>query len=188
MSRIQNFILYFLIVSCVSIATGEIHATELVLTPLGSSYTSIISFGDEYTSSAELYDVSITVEKVIRGIPALEVLQSSGTEIKPPPDGTEYLLTRIKFEYRARSAPGDRIYHLRKRQFIVVAPDGKKYLPAADIMMPSGVEQGLHAPETVEGWIAYCVNPGDKKLKLVFHEETDNTLHRGDGMWFSLYK
>lgn len=188
MSGIKYVASLILLLLFTTIVVDAVNATELDTWPLGSPYSSVISFGDEYTSSVELYDISITVEKVIRGKPALEVLQSSDPDIKPPADGMEYLLTRIKFEYRARSIPGDRIYQLRKRQFTAVAIEGKKYQSTADIIIPPDLDQGLQAPDTAEGWIVYCVNPGDKKLKLVFHEETDNTLHRGDGMWFSLYK
>ena len=162
-------------------------ASTVKANPVGVPYETMISFGDGYTSADELYDVSITVLEIVRSDKAWQLLHSSSPGAPPSPAGTEYLLARIKFDYKARGVPGDTPYLLRENQFKAVSELGVEYKFADSVTLRPGLNGILYAPDSLEGWIVFMVNNEDHLPLLVFNEEVVNTSHRGSGLWFQLY-
>ena len=163
-------------------------AGEETAQPLRKPYATMISFGDEYTSTIELYDVVLTVLEVQRGPADLVLSQETDTETKPPSGDSESLLVKVRFEYTARGAPGNKAYRLRPDQFRLIDAAGEEY-PHAGLTVPEPAMDGLlRAPEVHEGWLAYTVHPDRNQLYLVFQEEVGNTIHRSSGLRFQLFE
>lgn len=165
-----------------------VEAAEETAQPLRKPYATMISFGDEYTSTIELYDVVLTVLEVQRGTAALALMQEADNERKPPSGGLEFLLVKLRFEYTARGAPGNKAYRLRPDQFRLIDATGEEYRQAGLTLPESALDGLLRAPEVNEGWLAYAVHPDRDRLYLVFQEEVGNTIHRGSGLRFQLFE
>ena len=72
----------------------------------------------ESASVSEPYDATIALVEVIRGPEALKRLKASSNSNPAPAAGYEYILANIRFEMKARGAPGDKTFELgRALQF-----------------------------------------------------------------------
>jgi hypothetical protein len=155
--------------------------------PQGATVATIISFGDEYTSTVELYDAKITLLEIVRGTKAWSMLKEASAANRTAPDGSEYILARIRFEFSARGAPGDKSYVLSEEQFTSFASDGRDYRPAEIEPPAPRLNKMLHSRESSEGWLVFLVEQGDRKPFMVFRENVQNLLRSGAGTRFQLY-
>jgi hypothetical protein len=154
--------------------------------PVGEPLSTTISFGDEYTSSVELYDARITVLEIVRGPKASDVLRKAAASTPRPRSGFEYLLVRIRFEFSARGAPGDKSYMLTPTQFSIYSAAGNE--PAADIPeLEYKLGGALRSGESVEGWLVFSVAQEDERPVLNFIEDVQSVLRGGTGIRFKLY-
>jgi hypothetical protein len=143
------------------------------------THRTLVAFGDAYTSAEELYDVAITIQEVIEGDAARDRL--SATPSGAPAPAQQYLLVRLKFDYAARSAPGDQPYALAENQFTVVSAQGTEYPALNGVSLPSGLRGVLRAPGSLDGWVAFQVDRNEHVAQLVFREDVGNTMYRGGG-------
>jgi hypothetical protein len=146
-------------------------------TPLGVTASAIVELEDMY-HSPETYDVRITVLEVLRGEKSADLIKSASASNAPAQNGFEYVLARIRFEYSARGAPGDKTWVLSGEQFNAFSNDGKPYENPA-IVLPEPVLGGvLRSGDSQQGWVAFEVKRQDKKPLMIFSP---------GNVWFQLY-
>jgi hypothetical protein len=144
---------------------------------IGTAVPTIVELSDMYVSP-EIYDLNLTVAEVIRGDKAWEFLKKTGA-----PDGqthadSEYVLARIRFEYKARGAPGDKPWELSGLQFSAFSEDSKPYGNPSIVASQSGLKPSLRSGDTLECWLAFAVEKSDGKPVMTFNP---------GAAWFQLY-
>ncbi len=155
--------------------------------PVGVPLSTTISFGDEYTNSVELYDAKITVLEIVRGSKAWDLIKKAAASNPKPKPGFEYLLVRIRFEFSARSTPGDKTYALAENQFSAMSAAGIEYVSPSVSKLEPKLNGALRSGESLEGWLALSVAEEDKKPILIFTEDVQTILRSGSGVRFKLY-
>jgi hypothetical protein len=156
--------------------------------PAGIPLNTIIIFGDQYNGGDELYDVRITVEQVVRGEKAWQLVRNAGDSNKPPSPGFEYLLARVRFEFAARTNSEHYSYTLDPAQFTAMSADDKPYASPA-LAEPPGppLRATLHSGDSAKGWVEFLVPRGDHTPLMLFREDVGNLSHQGSGSIFKLY-
>ena len=66
---------------------------------IGSPVRSMVELGSVYSN---IYDITITVLETVRGKEAMDRLKAASPDNKMPAEGFEYVLARIKFEFKGR--------------------------------------------------------------------------------------
>lgn len=155
--------------------------------PVGTSVASEVHCGNNPVS-LEPYDAKITVLQVVRGKQAWEMLQAADRAARPADPGWEYVLARVRFELRAKVAPGNKSFLLgAPMQLVAMSPDGREYA-AVDLAVPPPALRGpVRAGEALEGWSAFRVARDDKKPLLAFDPASGGATLRGKILWFQLY-
>ena len=155
----------------------------------GTPLRTIIIFGDQYNGGDELYDVRITVEQVVRGEKAWQLVKNAGDSNKPPSPGLEYLLARVRFEFAARTNSEHYSYTLDPAQFTAMSADDKPYVsPALAEPLKPPLHATLRSGDSAVGWVAFLVPRGDHTPLMLFREDVGNLSHQGSGSIFKLYE
>jgi hypothetical protein len=144
---------------------------------VGAPISAIVELSDMYRAP-ENYDVKITVLEILRGKPATDLLTKSAASKAPAQSDFECVLARIRFEYAARGAPGDKPWELTAGQFNAFSADGKPY-EMSSIEPPEPRLHGrIRSGDFLQGWIAFAVAIKDKKPVMSFVPGS---------IWFQLY-
>ena len=153
--------------------------------PPGTTLSDIIECGEGYTSH-ELYDMKIALQEVIRGEEAWRRIREANSSNKPAGPGSEYLLARIRFEYKARSLPGVCAHPLAPEQFIAYNANGEDYRPA--LVAPPGPEmrKNLKSGESLEGWVVFEVSREDRAPLMSYSAGDGGAVQHAGVKWFSL--
>jgi hypothetical protein len=168
--------------------TAEQADSGMSLHPIGTPVSTIITFGDAYANAMEIYDAIITLVEVRRGEKAWELLRKESASNKQPPAGFEYVLARIRFEYKERGKPGDKPYPLSEDQFIAFSSDGATQYPAATGVLPlPQLGRTMHSGNIAEGWVILLVARADRNPFMAFHADVHLLSHTGIGPAFRLY-
>lgn len=156
--------------------------------PIGSPFSTIVIFGDQYNGGDELYDVTITVKEAVRGEKAWQIVKDASASNKPPAAGFEYVLARIRFDFSARVTPQHYSYTLDQAQFTAMSGDDKMYDAAVLAKQPEPALQAtLRSGDSAEGWVAFLVPRGDHTPLMLFREDVGSVFHEGSGSIFKLY-
>jgi Domain of unknown function (DUF4352) len=157
--------------------------------PIGSPLSTIIIFGNQYEGGDELYDAKITVLEVVRGKKAWDTIREANASNAPPKAGWEYVVARVRFEYTARTKPGQQTYAVNASQFIATSASGTDY-PPANLTAEAKPELNatLHSGESAEGWVAVEIPQSDRRPLMIFQADTGSVFHEGDGSVFQLYE
>jgi len=91
---------------------------------------------------------------------------------------SEYVLARVRFEYKARGAPGDKPWELSGAQFSSFSADSKLYDSPTIAAPQSGLKPSLRSGDTSECWFAFVVAKSDRKPLMTFNPGS---------AWFHLY-
>jgi hypothetical protein len=145
--------------------------------PIGATASAIVELEDMYRSP-ETYDAKITVLEVLRGEKSADLIKKASVSNAPAQSGFDYVMARIRFEYSARGAPGDKAWNLSGKQFHAFSGEGKPYgIPS--IVLPDPELAGeLHAGDSRQGWIAFEVAKQDRQPLMIFDP---------GNVWFQLY-
>ncbi len=154
--------------------TGSSSATTAAI---GESLSAIVELSDMYRAP-ETYDVKIVVLEVLRGETATALLKRSGISNAVPPNGFDYLLARIQFDYTARGAPGDKPWEFASGQFSAFSGDGKPYAAPSIIAPEPRLDGSLRSGDSRQGWMTFAVAKEDRKPVMVFSPGS---------IWFRLY-
>ncbi len=144
---------------------------------IGTPVSAIVELSDLYRAP-ETYDAKITVLEVLRGAPAMNLLAKTDPAYAPAPNGCEYVLARIRFEFAARGAPGDKTWELTGSQFSAFSGKGEPYADTP-VVPPEPVLGGaLRSGNSRQGWLAFAVAREDKKPVMTFSP---------GNIWFRLF-
>ena len=165
-------------------ATAAVHAQ-----PLGTPLSTIIIFGNQYEGGDELYDAKITVLEVVRGKKAWDAIREASASNAPPKAGWEYVVARVRFEYTARTKPGQQTYAVNASQFIATSSSGTDYPPANLVAGPKPeLNATLHSGDSAEGWVAMEIPQSERRPLMTFQADTGSVFHEGGGSVFQLYE
>jgi hypothetical protein len=156
-----------------------------VAAPAGVTLTDIVECGEGYTSH-ELYDMKIALLEVIRGEEAWKRIREASPANKPAESGSEFILARIRFEYRARAIPGVCVHPLLPEQFMAYSAGGEDYRPASVVPPKPEMRKELKSGESFEGWIAFMVAQQDKAPLMSYSAGTGGAVQHGGNKWFVL--
>jgi hypothetical protein len=144
---------------------------------IGTTVPSIVELSDMYVSP-ETYDLRMTVAEIVRGEKSMEFLKKLGASNVQAHTDSECVLARIRFEYKARGAPGDKPWELSGVQFSAFSEDSKPYGSPSIVASQSGLKPSLRSGDTLECWLAFVVAKSDRKPVMTFNP---------GGAWFHLY-
>jgi hypothetical protein len=153
---------------------------------IGSQVRSMVELGSVYTN---IYDISITVLETVRGKEALERLKAASPSNPAPAEGFEYVLARVKFDFKGRAVSDTIPFDLGNAplQWVALAQDLTEY-PRISVTVPKPALAGTVKPgQSVEGWVAFAVNRKDSKPVMVFDPDTGGATGRGRTLFFKLY-
>jgi len=153
---------------------------------LGSRVRSMVELGSVYTN---IYDIAITVLESVRGKEAMERLKAASADNKAPAAGFEYVLARIKFEFKGRAVTDTLPFDLGNAplQWVALASDLTEY-PRVSATVPKPALTGVvKSGQSVEGWVAFAVDQKDSKPIMVFDPDTGGATGRGRTLFFKLY-
>jgi hypothetical protein len=154
---------------------------------VGVTVQSEVQCGDSAVS-LEPYDVKLTLLQTVRGKEAWERIKAANASNQAPKAGFEYILAQIRFELKARIAPGDKSFDLgRQLQFTALTADGKEYEAAAATPPKPELGGKTRAGAAVEGWIVFLVEQKDGKPLMAFDPASGGATLRGRVLWFQLY-
>ena len=153
---------------------------------INSRVRSMVELGSVYTN---IYDIAITVLETVRGPQALDRLKAASPDNRVPPEGLEYVLARIKFEFKGRYVSDNLPFDLGNDplQWVALASDLTEY-PKVPLTAPKPALVGRVKPgESMEGWVAFAVKQKDAKPVMVFDPDTGGATGRGRTLFFKLY-
>jgi hypothetical protein len=153
---------------------------------INSRVRSMIELESVYTN---IYDIAITVIETVRGKEAMDRLKAASPDNKMPPEGFEYALARVKFEFKGRSISDTMPFDLGNDplQWVALAADLTEY-PRVSVSAPKPALVGRIKPgESMEGWVAFTVKQKDSKPAMVFDPDTGGATGRGRTLFFKLY-
>jgi hypothetical protein len=155
---------------------------------IGAPVKSMIELGSVYTN---IYDITITVLETVRGKDALDRLKAASADNKAPADGFEYVLARVKFEFKGRAVSDKIPFDLGNAPLMWVALAGKDMTeyPRVPVTVPKPAMGGVIKPgDSVEGWLGFAVDRNDSKPVMVFDPDTGGATGRGVAQFFKLYQ
>ena len=153
---------------------------------VNSRVRSMIELGSVYTN---IYDIAITVLETVRGKEAMDRLKAANPDTKVPPEGFEYALARVKFEFKGRYVSDTIPFDLGNDplQWVALAADLTEY-PKVSVSAPKPALVGRIKPgDSLEGWVAFAVKQRDSKPVMVFDPDTGGATGRGRTLFFKLY-
>ncbi len=144
---------------------------------VGTTVSTIVELSDMYVSP-ETYDLKIAVAEIVRGEACVEVLKKFGKSGVQAKQDSEPVLARVRFEYKARGAPGDKPWEVKGMQFSAFSEDRKPYEEPAILTAQTGRGPVLRSGDVLECWLSLNVAKGDRKPVVIFNPGTS---------WFRLY-
>ncbi len=155
--------------------------------PVGTAVRSMIELGSVYTN---IYDIAITVLETVRGKEAMNRLAAADPAAKVPAQGFEYVLARVKFDFKGRYISDTIPFTLGDEPLQWVALSGTDFTEYDHISVtaPKPALAGRIKPgDSMEGWVAFAVKQGDGKPVMVFDPDTGGATGRGVTLFFKLY-
>ncbi|HTY61965.1 MAG TPA: hypothetical protein VMG30_06875 [Acidobacteriota bacterium] len=147
---------------------------------------SMIELGSVYTN---IYDITITVLETVRGNAAMDRLKAASPDVKAPESGFEYVLARIKFDFKGRYVSDNLPFALGDEPLQWVALSGSDLTEYArvSVTVPKPALVGRIKPgSSMEGWVAFAVRQKDSKPVMVFDPDTGGATGRGKTLFFKL--
>ena len=143
-------------------------------------------FSGGSASSLEPYDAKITLLEIVRGQRAWDLIKQASPSNKPPIEGSEYVVARIRFEYSAKGVPGDKAWELTLGQFTALSSEGKQYETPSLVLPKPELSGKLRSGDSIEGWRAFQVIREDAKPLMCFDPASGGGMVRGKVVWFQL--
>jgi hypothetical protein len=170
----------------VSAALGQSPASSPASpAPAGITVKGIVECGEGYTSH-ELYDMKITLLEVMRGEEAWNRIAKASASNKPADAGFEYILARVRFEYKARGTPGLCVHQLVPDQFTAFSAEGNDYRSVSVVTPQPAMRKDLKSGEAFEGWLVFMVGKQDKAPLMFYSADKGGAISHGGGKWFLL--
>jgi hypothetical protein len=154
---------------------------------LGSPVKSMVELGSVYTN---IYDIAITVLETVRGKEAMDRMKAAGADIKMPAAGLDYVLARIKFDFKGRYVSDNIPFALGEEplQWVSLSGSDLTEYDHVSIPVPKPALAGTIKPgNSLEGWVGFAVKQSDSKPVMVFDPDTGGATGRGRTLFFKLY-
>jgi len=177
--------LIFIIALAVPATAQTLGSAPSHAAPAGVTLTDIVECGEGYTSH-DLYDMKIALLEVIRGEEAWKRIREASAANKPAESGSEFVLARVRFEYKARELPGLCVHLLLPEQFMAYSAGGEDYRPASVVPPKPEMRKDLKSGESFEGWLAFMVAQQDKAPLMSYSAGTGGAVQHGGNKWFLL--
>jgi hypothetical protein len=153
---------------------------------INSRVRSMIELGSVYTN---IYDIAITVLETVRGKDAWDRLKAASPDNKMAPEGHEFVLARVKFEFKGRYVSDTIPFDVGNDplQWVALTSELTEY-PKVSISAPKPALVGRIKPgDSLEGWVGFAVSQKDSKPVMVFDPDTGGATGRGKTLFFKLY-
>jgi hypothetical protein len=171
---------------CVSYAAAQaLGSSPASPAPAGKTLAGIVECGQGYTSH-ELYDMKITLIEVLRGEEAWKRIAQASSSNKPAPAGSDYVLAKVRFEYKARGTPGLCVHQLVPDQFTACSQEGVDYQAASVAGLQPEMRKDMKSGEAFEGWLAFVVPRQDKAPLMSYSADKGGAIVHGGSKWFVL--
>jgi hypothetical protein len=147
---------------------------------------SMIELGSVYTN---IYDITITVLETVRGNAAMDRLKVASPDVKAPANGFEYVLARIKFDFKRRYVSDNLPFNLGDEplQWVALSGSDLTEYSSVSVTVPKPALVGRIKPgSSTEGWVAFAVQQKDSKPVMVFDPDTGGATGRGKTLFFKL--
>jgi hypothetical protein len=153
---------------------------------VGAPVRSMIELGSVYSN---IYDITITVLETIRGKEAMDRLKTVSPNNGMPPEGFEYILTRVKFEMKGRAVTDTLTFDLGNAplQWVALAPDLTEYTQVSVTVPKPALVARVNPGDSIEGWVAFAVDRKDSSPVMVFDPDSGGATGRGRTLFFKLY-
>jgi hypothetical protein len=148
---------------------------------------SMVELGSVYTN---IYDITITVLETARGNAAMERLKAVNPDVKAPANGFEYVLARVKFDFKGRYVSDNLPFDLGDEplQWIALSGSDLTEYGRVSVTVPKPALVGRVKPgSSMEGWVAFAAQQKDNKPVMVFDPDTGGATGRGKTLFFKLY-
>ena len=175
----------FIVVASAFAVAQEPGSSPTFPAPAGATIADIVECGEGYTSH-ELYDMKITLLEVVRGEEAWKRIKEANASNRPAESGSDYVLARIRFEYKARSIPGLCIHPLNPDRFTAYSADGEDYKSAPVVPPKPELRKELKSGESMEGWLVFMIAQQDKAPLMSYSAGAGGAVQHGGDKWFSL--
>ena len=155
---------------------------------VASPVRSMIELGSVYTN---IYDITITVLETVRGKEATDRLKAADPSLKAPAEGFDYILARIKFDFKGRYVSDNLSFDLGDEPLQWVALSGSDFIEydRVSVTVPKPALVGRVKPgSSMEGWVAFAVKQSDSNPIMVFDPDTGGATGRGKTVFFKLYQ
>ena len=147
---------------------------------------SMVELGSVYTN---IYDITITVLETVRGNAAMDRLKSASPDVKAPANGFEYVLARVKFDFKGRYVSDNLPFDLGNEplQWVALSGSDLTEYSRVPVTVPKPALVGRIKPgSSAEGWVAFAVQQKDSKPVMVFDPDTGGATGRGKTLFFKL--
>lgn len=154
---------------------------------IGTPVKSMIELGSVYTN---IYDIGITVLETVRGNQAMDRLKAADPKVPAPTAGFEYVLARVKFDFKGRYISDNIPFVLGDEPLQWVSLSGSDLTEYDHVSIPApkpALAGTLKPGNSMEGWVAFAVKQGDGKPVMVFDPDTGGATGRGKTVFFKLY-
>jgi hypothetical protein len=153
---------------------------------IGAPTRSMIELGSVYTN---IYDITITVLETFRGKDAMDRLKAAAPEVKGPAAGYDYVLARVKFDFKGRYVSDNLSFDLGDEPLQWIALSGTDFTEydRVSVTVPKPALVGRIKPgSSAEGWVAFAVRQADSTPIMVFDPDTGGATGRGKTVFFKL--
>ncbi|SFI59210.1 protein of unknown function [Paenibacillus sp. UNC496MF] len=150
---------------------GSIGLSRSNPAPLGTTVTySVKDYSDSYTGQ-------LTLEEVIRGDRAWQMIHEENQFNDPAPDGYEYVLAKINVKV-VKNNEKDAQVRFNSYSFTLVSSQGKDY-EKASVVTPDELEASLYEGASDSGYAAFLVKKADANPLIAFGRDYDGK----GGVW-----
>jgi hypothetical protein len=126
--------------------------------------------------------VRLTLLKFIRGSDAWRVIEGSNEYNPVPPEGYEYVLATLLFEF-GKGPVSDTTLKISNRWFTSVSSSGQDYPQVALKDLINSIAAELQSGGLKEGKVALLVSKNDQQPLLTFGRNSEGN----GGLWFKLW-
>ncbi len=159
--------------------------------PPGITIKTKIERGDPY-SAPEVYDVEVTITKILRGEEARKFIKNQNIITDQPKKDFEYILVDINVLYFRRGRGFvEEPFQLDEERFVAASADGETEYEIPFILkqpQPQLLNIPLQPGESHRGWILLQVPETEKKPLLIFKRENVEVVYGVWGnVWLQLY-
>ncbi len=153
---------------------------------VNTAVRSMVELGSSY---ANIYDITIAVMETVRGNAAMERLKAADPNVKTPAAGFEYVLARVKFEFKGRYVNDNLAFDLGDEplQWVALSGTDLTEYDRVSISIPKPALTGRIKPGSyMEGWVGFAVSQQDNKPVMVFDPDAGGATGRGRTLFFRL--